>query len=119
MRLNRVTANIFRKYLNPFGVTDSQLTILFILSKMDNLNQKQLSDIAILEKSTLNRNLKRLIESELITKKDFPIIKITSKGKNLVKKIIPEWQKAMNEIEDLLETDGKKALEILTQKLIK
>lgn len=119
MRLNRITANIFRKYLSPFDVTDSQVTLLFILTKRNDLNQKQLSDIAVLEKSSLNRNLKRLIASELVTKEDFPIIKITTKGKILVNEIIPEWKKAMNEIEELLENDGKNALNVLVKKLVK
>lgn len=33
MRLNRITANVFRKYLMPFNITDSQLSILFVLTK--------------------------------------------------------------------------------------
>tara|TARA_R110000868_G_scaffold185617_3_gene427613 strand:+ start:454 stop:870 length:417 start_codon:yes stop_codon:yes gene_type:complete len=119
MRLNRVTANVFRKYLSPFGITDSQLTILFILSKKSGLNQKQLSDLTVLEKSTLNRNLNRLIGSELISKADFPLIKITIKGKTLVNAILPEWKKAMNEIERMLESDGKNALDTLMKKLLK
>ena len=119
MRLNRVTANIFRKYLSPFGITDSQLTILFILSKKSGLNQKQLSDLTVLEKSTLNRNLNRLIGSELVSKADFPLIKITIKGKTLVNAILPEWKKAMNEIERMLESDGKNALDTLIKKLLK
>lgn len=119
MRLNRVTANIFRKYLKPFGITDSQLTILFILSKKSDLNQKQLADIIKLEKSSLNRNLNRLYTSKLISKDKFPIITITSEGKMLVNDIIPEWNKAMTEIKELLESDGLQALNTLTEKLLK
>lgn len=118
MRLNRITANIFRKHLKPFGITDSQLTLLFVLTKRNNLNQKELSDITILEKSSLNRNLKRLIDSELVSKSSFPIIRITKKGKVLVNTIIPEWEKAMTEIQELLESDGISALNTLTNKLM-
>ncbi|MCJ8288858.1 MAG: winged helix-turn-helix transcriptional regulator [Crocinitomicaceae bacterium] len=118
MRLNRITANIFRKHLKPFGITDSQLTLLFVLTKRNNLNQKELSDIAVLEKSSLNRNLKRLIDSELVSKSSFPIIRITEKGKILVNTIIPEWEKAMTEIKELLESDGISALDTLITKLI-
>ena len=118
MRLNRMTANIFRKHLKPFGITDSQLTLLFVLTKRNNLNQKELSDIAVLEKSSLNRNLKRLIDSELVSKSSFPIIRITEKGKILVNTIIPEWEKAMTEIKELLESDGISALDTLITKLI-
>ncbi|PHR27598.1 MAG: hypothetical protein COA38_13100 [Fluviicola sp.] len=118
MRLNRMTANIFRKHLKPFGITDSQLTLLFVLTKRNNLNQKELSDITVLEKSSLNRNLKRLIDSELVSKSSFPIIRITEKGKILVNTIIPEWEKAMAEIKALLESDGISALDTLMNKLM-
>lgn len=117
MRLNRMTANIFRKYLQPFGITDSQLTVLFILTKMDGLNQKRLSEITILEKSSLNRNLQRLLDNQLLTDKGFPVMKITEKGKRLVNKIIPEWKKAMTEIEELFGNDGVAALNTLMAKI--
>lgn len=119
MRLNRVTANVFRKYLNPFNITDSQLSILFVLTKKGGLNQKQLSVITQLEKSSLHRNLKRLFQKKYLSKTKFPIIEITSKGKIFVNNIIPEWEKAMNEINELLEEDGKIALELVHTKLIK
>lgn len=118
-RLNRITANIFRKYISPFGITNSQLTLLFILTKRENINQKQLSEIAILEKSSLNRNLKRLDASGLINKRNFPLFSISQKGKILVNQIIPEWRKAMIEIEEILGKEGKEALGIVTTKLLK
>ncbi|MBO6515704.1 MAG: hypothetical protein JJ975_04050 [Bacteroidia bacterium] len=55
-RINRITANIFRKHLHPYDITNSQTTILFILSKHQGLPQKRLSEIAVLEKSTLLLN---------------------------------------------------------------
>ncbi|RMA58024.1 MarR family winged helix-turn-helix transcriptional regulator [Ulvibacter antarcticus] len=118
-RINRLTANIFRKYIAPFGVTDSQLTLLFILSSGMELTQKELSDIAKLEKSSVNRNLKRLIESDYITRKYFPKLKITSTGKKLVTNILPEWEKAMAEITNLLGSEGVSAVNTIHSKLTK
>ncbi|MBL4624552.1 MAG: winged helix-turn-helix transcriptional regulator, partial [Flavobacteriales bacterium] len=118
MRLNRVTANVFRKFLNPFDITDSQLSVLFVLTKTGGLIQKQLSDITQLEKSSLNRNLNRLFHKNYISKTNFPLIEITSKGKSFVNNIIPEWKKAMDEISELLGEDGKIALDLVHTKLI-
>lgn len=118
MRLNRVIANVFRKHLKSFNITNSQVSLLFILIKAGGLTQKQLSGFAQLEKSSLNRNLKRLFDKNYITKTNFPIIEITSKGKSFVNKIIPEWQKAMDEISELLEEDGKTALGLVYTKLL-
>lgn len=116
-RINRITANIFRKYLAPFKVTDSQLTLLFVLTKAGGLTQKELSDFIYLEKSSLNRNLKRLIEKEFLTRKKFPVIKITHEGKLFVEQIIPEWKKAMAEIRIIIGDEGEQSVSILLKKL--
>ncbi len=116
-RINRLTANIFRKYLHPFDITNSQTTILFILSKREALTQKELSEIAVLEKSTLNRNLKRLIDKQYLTRNAFPLIQITETGKQFVNDIIPEWEKAMTEIKALLTPEGENALDLVHHKL--
>ncbi len=115
-RLNRLTANVFRKYLKPFNVTDSQLSLLFMFSKRD-FTQKELAEKTGLEKSSLNRNLQRLFESNYISRSDFPVIKITSSGSAFVNDIIPEWKKAMSEIRQLLGVEGEEALNLVMNKL--
>lgn len=119
MRLNRITAKVFRKYLIPFNITNSQLSILFVLTKKGGLTQKQLSNIVQLEKSSLNRNLNRLYDKNYLSRTDFPRIQITHFGKSFVNNIIPEWRKAMDEISELLGEDGKTALDLVHTKLIK
>lgn len=103
----------------PFNITDSQLSILFVLTKKGGLTQKQLSNIVQLEKSSLNRNLKRLFEKNYLSRTDFPTIQITRLGKSFVNNIIPEWEKAMTEISELLGEDGKTALNLVHKRLIK
>lgn len=119
MRLNRITGNIFRKYLNPFGITDSQTSIMFVLSKHeDGLIQNQIAAIVQLEKSSLSRNLKRLIDQGYIQKNDSSKIVITLNGKKLIEQVIPEWQKAMDEIRSYIGQDGEEALSTLLNNLI-
>lgn len=115
-RINRITANIFRKHISPFGVSNSQASLLFIFAKFEGLTQKQLTDIAKLEKSSLHRNLKRLVDIDYVSRVDFPVIRITVKGKKLVNDIIPEWEKAMAEMRDLLGTE-EDAIASIHQKL--
>jgi DNA-binding MarR family transcriptional regulator len=57
--------------------------VLFILTKNNHVNQKQLAELTFFEKSSLNRNLKWLIDAELVAKKEAPPIQITTKGKAL------------------------------------
>jgi len=116
-QLNRALPNIYRKYFSPFNLTDSQVTILFVLTKQGALTQKDMCLALLLEKSSLNRNLKRLFERGLSSKRDFPLIKLTDIGVKLVERIIPEWEKAMAETKTLLNNDGMAAVELLNNKI--
>ena len=118
MKIGRVTSAIFRKHLNPFQVTNSQLSLLFILTKRGGVTQKQLAEITQLEKSSLNRNLTRLFEKGFLTKDSFPIIEITDEGKTFVNAVIPVWEKAMAEIRQILGDDGEEALSLVLNKLL-
>ena len=117
MRCNRKVANTFRKHISQFDITNSQLSILFVLTKKIELNQKEISDILFLEKSTVNRNIKRLVQSNFILQQGKNKLSITEKGKNKVKEILPHWQKAMDEIREVLSDDGEENLNQLVQKL--
>jgi len=116
-QLNRAIANIYRNHFSPFNLTDSQVTILFVLTKKGALTQKDMCLTLLLEKSSLNRNLNRLFERELISRKDFPFIKLTGIGVKLVERIIPAWEKAMAETKTLLDKDGMAAVELLNNKI--
>jgi len=118
MKCNRIIANIFRKHLRTFDITDSQLSILFVITKGKEVNQKKISDVLFLDKSTVNRNLKRLIEKKYISTKNYPLLIITDDGLKILEKLIPSWEKAMSETRQLLGQEGENALGLLTSNLI-
>ncbi len=118
MKMNRIIANIFRKHLSPFNITDSQLSMLFVVGKMGGANQKQIADFMFLEKSTVNRNLKRLVKDGYLESGGTFNFVLTKDGHELLEKIIPHWKNAMKEAEDLMGKQGGNALDILTKKLI-
>jgi DNA-binding MarR family transcriptional regulator len=116
-RISRITANVFRKHIKSFGLSNSQMSLLFVLSKRSDPTQKELCDILFMEKSTLNRNLNRLLATGYVSKVDFPAINITEKGKAHLEKAIPAWQEAMHEIRSLLHQDGEEAVDNILDKL--
>ncbi len=116
-RISRITANIFRKHIKEHGLSNSQMSLLFLLSKRCDLTQRLLCDILFMEKSTLNRNLKRLVDHKYVTKKDFPALNITEAGKVQLEKAIPAWRLAMQEIRSLLLDDGEEAVDTILSKL--
>ncbi|MER3329562.1 MAG: MarR family winged helix-turn-helix transcriptional regulator [Candidatus Kapaibacterium sp.] len=116
-RISRLTSNIFRKHLSKHDITESQLSILFITSKMKEITQKQISDIYYLEKSTVSRNLKRLVDKGYLEEKQLPRIVITSAGLDFVTEVIPSWNNAMAEIKDELGENGISAIDEVITKL--
>ena len=117
MRCNRVIANIFRKHIAQFDVTDSQLSILFVIAKANHANQNKISKLLYLEKSTVNRNLNRLLQRNIISYKAGKETILTEEGKLLLNTIIPHWEKAMTEIRAILTESGENAINLLTNKL--
>ncbi|PCJ97182.1 MAG: hypothetical protein COA50_05965 [Flavobacteriaceae bacterium] len=117
MRCNRIVANVFRKHLMQFNITNSQLSIVFVIAKVENCNQKKISEVLYLEKSTVNRNITRLLAHKIITYTDRKNLMLTTEGKQLLNTVIPFWEKAMTEIRAILEDEGANALNALHKQL--
>jgi Mn-dependent DtxR family transcriptional regulator len=93
--------------------------MIFVISKAENSNQKKISELLYLEKSTVNRNLKRLFEQKIIAYSNRKDLELTEEGKQLLNKVIPHWKKAMTEIKILLTDQGESALDLLMKQLKK
>lgn len=114
---NRIINNIYRKHLKQLNISNSQVSILFVLSKKKTITQKELSELLYLEKSTVNRNIERLIKQDFLLQNQFKKIEITPHGLDMVKKLIPIWQNAMQEAEAKLGKSGLNSLNNLMQTL--
>ncbi len=104
-RLSRKVDGIYRKYLEGADITERQLTIIFTLSLTGKIEQIELGRILNLERSSLSRNLQRLINQGFIMKEgavNRPMISLTKKGLKKVKSVLPAWELAMDEIHCLL-----------------
>jgi DNA-binding MarR family transcriptional regulator len=119
MRMDRIISGIFRKHIAPFGLTNSQLSILFVTAKKGSVTQQILSDILFLEKSSVSRNMRRLLDMKLIKKINSRKIEMTIKGKELLEKIIPEWEKAMVEVNIILGEEGQEAFNTIYSSITK
>ena len=116
-RSQRIINSIFRKHVSQFGITSSQLSILFILSKRGKCTGKELANILYLEKSSVSRNKRRMLQQELLESEGLHLL-ITSKGLELLEKVIPGWEKAMVETKEKLGSLGEESLNTLVNQLI-
>jgi len=113
-KLSRITDSFYKSKLSDFGITESQVTILFILNETKEIEQGKIGQLLFLERSTISRNIKLMEERKLLTKtlEYRPIIELTTKGKNLVNNILPIWNEIMNELKIKI---GKKGFDIIKE----
>ena len=88
---------------------------------MEELTQSDLGKLLDLERSTICRDLTRLVDQGYLYKTKgtkSPLIGLSKKGKEFGLKIFKEWEKGYKETRDILGEDGLEALKNLEKKLL-
>ena len=118
-RLSSVADGYLRKCISESGVTENQMTILFVLNGSGKLEQGKIGEFLNLERSTISRNIKLLHQKNLVIKTANyrPEIELSKEGEQLVIKLIPLWEKAMDALMDIIEAEGLKSLESLEKRM--
>jgi len=118
--LSRVVDKYYRSCLATFDITENQMTILFTLNKMGEIEQGKIGNTLALEKSTVSRNIKLLEKKGLIDRTTAyrPEIKLSKKGQKLVIELIPGWEKVMDELTDKIGAESISLIQELEKKLI-
>ena len=117
MKASRLIGQIYRRHLSPFGITNSQMSILFMIYQRKELTQTQLSEMLAMEKSTVSRNLIRLFDKGFIEKKASRITML-DKGIDLVHNILPHWELAMKEVNAMIGRQGADAINLVLSRLV-
>jgi len=98
-QLSRIITRIYDDAMRPLGITASQFTLLTQLAQQDGITAVEIGHTLDIEKSTLSRNLKRLLALGLITM-DPPAgrrgrgLHLTPKGEVLIQQGYPVWREA-------------------------
>ncbi|MEM7380811.1 MAG: MarR family transcriptional regulator [Bacteroidota bacterium] len=118
-RLSRIADGHIRKFLSGHNITENQMTILFCLHELGKVEQGKVGEVLCLERSTVSRNIKLLERQSLISRTaDYrPQVALTAKGMDLVKTLIPEWEKAMDVLVEQLQQLGMDSIKTLESRL--
>jgi len=109
--LNRVVSKIYDDALRPHGLKASQLNVLVAVSRMGPTRPKDLSARLLLERSTVSRNVDRMVEKGWLSigrgdddgrSHD---LSITATGKRLLTQALPDWRRAQRATKKLLGAD--------------
>src|SRR5829696_2824288 len=115
--LNRVITNIYDNALRPLDLKVSQMNILVAAAKMGTARPLQVCEYLHLDVSTLSRNVDRMKARgwlEVVPDEDgrSQPFQLTPQGWNLLKKAVPAWSKAQQEVKQVL---GERFVDQLNQ----
>ena len=98
-QLSRIITRVYDDAVRPLGITASQYTLLAQLASRDGITAVEIGHELDIEKSTLSRNLKRLLALGHIVM-DPPAgrrgrgLHLTPKGQTVLREAFPIWQGA-------------------------
>ena len=117
-QLSRIVTRLYDDAMRPLGITASQYTLLAQLASRDGITAVEIGHGLDIEKSTLSRNLKRLLVLGLIVM-DPPAgrrgrgLHLTPKGQGVLKEAYPVWQGAQTRARASMGNDTRATLDAL------
>ncbi|GKX57461.1 hypothetical protein SOASR030_35730 [Leminorella grimontii] len=105
----------YDKALSPSGVSVNQYALLINIARLGECGTGELAQKLKLEKSTLVRTLKPLLEADLIVdvseaKSRKRKMRLTQEGESVLQKAIPLWQQVQDELKDRLSDDYERLI---------
>lgn len=106
-KLHRLLNSAYQQKINPFGLRGSMLSILFIIGKQKDVNQKMIADALVLDQSTMSRDLKKLVQKGWVniskgTDSRNSQLSLTTSGYQLLEEVTPVWEALQSKIAKLL-----------------
>lgn len=120
-RATSAITDYYDRVLVGMGVSTSQFSLLINLSRLGEASTSELAEYVNLERSTLVRNLKPLMEKDLIidlAKKGTRNHRFTlsAEGQEMVQKCLPAWEQAQKDIKAYL---GEENIDLFMKLLYK
>ena len=117
-QLSRIVTRVYDDAMRPLGITASQYTLLAQLASRDGITAVEIGYGLDIEKSTLSRNLKRLLALGHIVM-DPPAgrrgrgLHLTAKGSTMLKDAYPIWQQSQSRTTAVMGSECRATLDQL------
>ena len=115
------------EFLRPFGLTDVQFNLMMLLKyqcdKKEGLSQAQLSNMMLVNRANITTLIDRMEKTDLVVRTHAPsdrrtnIVKLTSKGKELLSRIEPLYTEEVKRIMAALKKDEQKTVIEMLEKI--
>jgi DNA-binding MarR family transcriptional regulator len=118
----RRTTALYDALLEPAGVTLAQFSLLRKVERAGTVSLTKLGQMAELDRSTVGRNVKALEELRLVrtastTDQREAAVRLTSAGKDALRRAAPLWEEAQRRVEAALGSSGAEQLQTLARHL--
>jgi DNA-binding MarR family transcriptional regulator len=123
-QLSRIITRVYDDAMRSLGITASQFILLTQLAQRDGITAVEIGLTLDIEKSTLSRNLKRLLALGLIVM-DPPAgrrgrgLHLTPKGHAVIKEAYPLWQGAQQRTVSVMGPESRPTLDDLLRQAAK
>ena len=102
-KASRAITQLFDRAIKPYGLRGTQFSILVVLSAAGPETITRLSDILVMDRTTLTRNLRPMEKAGMIKLEQgedprSKRVSLTAKGKKAFVGIFPHWEKTQNRI---------------------
>ena len=117
-QLSRIVTRVYDDAMRAHKITASQFTLLTQLAQTDGITAAEIGLELDIEKSTLSRNLKRLLALGHIIM-DPPAgrrgrgLHLTPRGQAIIRDAYPVWQAAQRRATDVMGKEGRETLDTL------
>src|ERR1700680_251121 len=120
--LSRIITGIYDDAFSGIGMKVSQFSVLVAVSNREKARPAELAKILQMDESTLSRNVERMcargwLRLEPDGDRRSHLIEVTDKGQALIRKCLPAWQRAQEEVGQRLGADSVAALKSALRKL--
>jgi DNA-binding MarR family transcriptional regulator len=114
-KLNRMVSAIYDGALADAGLKTSQLSVLVAVANRKQARPAELTKLLQMDESTLSRNVERMcargwLRLERDADRRSHMIEVTDKGQTLLRKCLPAWQRAQENVSQRLGVDNVAAL---------
>ena len=121
-KLNRMVSAIYDSALAGAGLKTSQFSVLVSVANRKQARPAELTKHLQLDESTLSRNVERMcargwLRLERNEDRRSHLIEVTDKGRALIRKCMPAWQQAQDEVSQRIGADTVAALRSALRKL--
>ena len=121
-KLNRLVTAIYDDALAEAGLKTSQFTVLVALANREKVTPSELTRLLAMDESTVSRNVERMCVKGWLRldpgeDRRSHTIEVTQNGKALIRKCLPAWQRAQEDVTRRLGTENVAAVRSFLRKL--